>query len=86
LDTRLIIKNAAALGISGILAKAVTAVVGIFVTRYLGPGPFGDYSTAYAFVSIFILFSELGISQLMVQESSRDAAVLPRYFGNTVIY
>ena len=84
MDTRLIIKNAAALGISGILAKAVTAVVGIFVTRYLGPGPFGDYSTAYAFVSIFILFSELGISQLMVQESSRDAAVLPRYFGNTL--
>jgi O-antigen/teichoic acid export membrane protein len=84
MDTRLIAKNAAALGISGILAKAVTAVVGIFVTRYLGPGPFGDYSTAYAFVGTIILFAELGISQLMVQDGSRDPSVLPRYFGNTL--
>lgn len=84
MNTGLIIKNAAALGISSILAKAITAVVGIFVTRYLGPGPFGDYSTAYAFVGAFILFSELGISQLMVQDGSRDPEVLPRYFGNTL--
>jgi len=86
LDTRLIIKNATAMGISGIMAKAVTAVVGIYVTRYLGPGPFGDYSAAYAFVTMFILFSELGISQLMVQEGSKDAAVLPKYFGNTIVF
>jgi len=85
-DTRLIAKNATALGISGILAKAITAVVGIFVTRYLGPGPFGDYSTAYAFAGTFILFAELGISQLMVQESSRNLAVLPKYFGNTLFF
>jgi len=86
MDTRLIAKNATALGVSGILAKAITAVVGIFVTRYLGPGPFGDYSTAYAFAGTFILFSELGISQLMVQEGSRNAAVLPKYFGNTLFF
>ncbi|NLI92261.1 MAG: flippase [Peptococcaceae bacterium] len=86
MDTRRIARNATALGVSGILAKAITAVVGIFVTRYLGPGPFGDYSTAYAFVGTFILFSELGISQLMVQEGSRNAAVLPKYFGNTLLF
>jgi len=86
LDTRLIIKNAAALSISGVLAKAISAVVGIFVTRYLGPGPFGDYSSAYAFVTVFILFAELGISQLMVQEGSRDPGVLPKYFGNTLFF
>lgn len=86
MDTRLIAKNATALGISGVLAKAISAIVGIFVTRYLGPGPFGEYSTAYAFVGTFILFSEVGISQLMVQEGSRDESVLPRYFGNTLFF
>ena len=84
LDTRLIIKNAAALGIAGVLAKAISAVVGIVVTRYLGPGPYGDYSAAYAFVGSFILLAELGVSQLMVQEGSRNPSVLPRYFGNTL--
>lgn len=86
MDTRLIAKNATALGVSGVLAKAITAVVGIFVTRYLGPGPFGDYSAAYAFVGTIILFSELGISQFMVQEGSRNEGVLPRYFGNTLFF
>ena len=86
LDTRLIVKNTTALGISGILAKAITAVVGIFVTRYLGPGPFGDYTAAYAFVGTIILFSEWGISQLMVQDGSRNQGVLPRYFGNTLFF
>ncbi|NLO98130.1 MAG: flippase [Peptococcaceae bacterium] len=85
MDTRLIAKNAAALGISGVLAKAITAVVGIFVTRYLGPGPYGDYSSAYAFVGTIILFAELGLSQLMVQDCSRDPSALPGYFGNTLL-
>lgn len=84
MDTRLLAKNATALGVSSILAKSISAVVGIWVTRYLGPGPYGDYSAAYAYVGTFILFSELGISQLMVQEGSKDPGVLPRYFGNTL--
>lgn len=86
MDTRLIAKNATALGVAGVLAKAITAVVGIVVTRYLGPGPFGDYSAAYAFVGTFILFTEPGISQLMVQEGSRNERVLPQYFGNTLFF
>ncbi|MGI1658529.1 MAG: flippase [Desulfitobacterium sp.] len=84
MDTRLIAKNATALGVSSLLAKSIAAVLGIFVTRYLGPGPFGDYSTAYAYVGTIIIFAELGISQLMVQEGSKNAKVLPHYFGNTL--
>ncbi|NMA68005.1 MAG: flippase [Desulfitobacterium sp.] len=84
MDTRLLAKNATALGVSSILAKSISAVMGILVTRYLGPGPYGDYSAAYAYAGTFILFSELGISQLMVQEGSKKPEVLPRYFGNTL--
>lgn len=84
MDTRLIAKNATALGLSSLLAKSIAAVLGILVTRYLGPVPYGDYSTAYAYVGTFILFAELGISQLMVQEGSKNASVLPQYFGNTL--
>ena len=85
MNTRLIIKNATALGISGFVAKAITAVVGIVVTRYLGPAAYGDYSAANAYVGTIILFAELGISQYMVQEGSRNLAVLPRYFGSTLL-
>ena len=85
LDTRLIAKNATALGLSSLLAKSIAAVLGILVTRYLGPASNGDYSTAYAYVGTIILFAELGISQLMVQEGSKNPKVLPQYFGNTLL-
>ena len=86
MELRLVAKNVAALGIASVLSKAITAVVGILVTRYLGPGPFGDYSAAYAFAGTFVLFTDFGISQLMVQEGSRDESGLPVFLGNVLVF
>ncbi|MDR1603552.1 MAG: flippase [Gracilibacteraceae bacterium] len=77
--------NAAALTVSNILAKIVTAVVAIFLTRYLGPDAYGSYTIALTYAGVFIVFAELGLSQLMVQEGSRRPAVLPVYFGNALL-
>jgi len=86
MELKLVLKNAAALSMASVLAKAIAAIVGIAVTRYLGPGPFGQYSSAYAFVSTFILFTDFGLSQLMVQDGSRDERVLPVALGNTLLF
>ncbi len=86
MELKLVLKNAAALSVASVLSKAISAIVGIAVTRYLGPGPFGEYSSAYAFVGTFILFTDFGLSQLMVQDGSRDPEVLPLALGNTLIF
>ncbi len=86
MELRPVLKNTAALGIASVLSKAIAAIVGIAVTRYLGKEPFGEYSSAYAFVSTFILFTDFGLSQLMVQEGSRDESVLPVYLGTTLLF
>ena len=86
MELRLVLKNAAALSVASVLSKAVSAVVGISVTRYLGPETFGEYSAALAFVSTFILFADFGLSNYMVQEGSRDESVLPLYLGNTLLF
>jgi O-antigen/teichoic acid export membrane protein len=85
-ELRLVLKNTAALGIATILSRAVSAIVGIFVTRYLGPTPFGEYSSAYAFVTTFILFTDLGLGQLMVQEGARDEKALPSFLGTSLLF
>lgn len=86
MELRLVLKNAAALSVASVLSKAIAAVVGIAVTRYLGPETFGEYSSALAFVSTFILFADFGLSNYMVQEGSRDERVLPLYLGNTLLF
>ncbi|MDR3288948.1 MAG: flippase [Peptococcaceae bacterium] len=86
MELRLVLKNAAALSVASVLAKTISAIVAIIVTRYLGPGPFGEYSIALAFVGTFILFTDFGLSQLMVQDGSRDEQVLPVYVGNILLF
>ncbi|KJS78886.1 flippase [Desulfosporosinus sp. BICA1-9] len=86
MELRLVLKNAAALSVASVLSKAISAVVGISVARYLGPEIFGEYSAALAFVSTFILFADFGLSNYMVQEGSRDERVLPLYLGNTLLF
>jgi O-antigen/teichoic acid export membrane protein len=77
--------NALALTLSNVLAKVIAGVVGIFLTRYLGPDEYGAYSIALTYAGAFIVFAELGLSQLMVQEGSRRPATLPEYFGNALL-
>jgi O-antigen/teichoic acid export membrane protein len=85
-ELRLVLKNAAALSVASVLSKAISAIVAIAVARYLGPETFGEYSSALAFVSTFILFVDFGLSNYMVQEGSRDESVLPLYLGNTLAF
>lgn len=86
MELRLVLKNAAALSVASVLSKAIAAVVGISVARYLGPETYGEYNVALAFVSTFILFADFGLSNYMVQEGSLDERVLPLYLGNTLLF
>ncbi|AFM43285.1 membrane protein involved in the export of O-antigen and teichoic acid [Desulfosporosinus acidiphilus SJ4] len=86
MELRLVLKNAAALSLASVLSKVITAVVAIAVARYLGPDIYGEYNSALAFVSTFILFVDFGLSNYMVQEGSRDESVLPLYLGNTLAF
>lgn len=86
MEFRLVLKNAAALSVASVLSKAIAAVVGIAVARYLGPETYGEYNVALAFVSTFILFVDFGLSNYMVQEGSLDESVLPLFLGNTLLF
>lgn len=85
MNIRHIIKNTGALTMSTTLSRAMSFLIGIPLARYMGAESMGLYAKAYAFVNIFSYFNELGLSQLMVREGSRDSRKLPVYYGNALL-
>jgi len=84
-NIRNVVKNTGALTMASVLSKAISFLVNIPLALHLGKEALGLYATAYAFVNIFSYFNEFGLSQLMVQDASRDSSKLPVYFGNALL-
>ncbi len=70
---------------SRIFFRGMTAVIGILLARYLGVEPFGQYSTVIAFVNLFMVFNDLGVSRYSLLESSRDKDKLSYLLGNGLL-
>lgn len=54
----------------------IALVIGVWVTRYLGPEDFGILSYSRSFVAIFTAFSSLGLKDILVRElvKSKDSS------------
>lgn len=62
------------------LRMAVALLVGVWVARYLGPGRFGQYNYAIAFVTLFSPLATLGLNNIVV----RDIVLLPSRKNETL--
>ena len=51
----------------------------IYVARILGPNEFGIFSFAYAIVSIFVIFSNFGLTDITTRELARDRKMEQEY-------
>ncbi|MDD5589559.1 MAG: flippase [Candidatus Portnoybacteria bacterium] len=59
---------------SRVLSTALALVAVGLITRYLGQGGFGNYSTVLAFLYIFSVLADLGLYSIAVRDVSRDGA------------
>jgi O-antigen/teichoic acid export membrane protein len=82
--TRTIFKNTGFITAGTIALKAINFLFGVYVVRTLGDARFGQYSTVLAFVGIFSIFAELGMSQYVMREMARDRSKMRVYFWNLV--
>ncbi|CAD7775958.1 Polysaccharide biosynthesis protein [Candidatus Methanoperedenaceae archaeon GB50] len=80
-----IAKNTGVLGIS----QVITSILGFFllicIARYLGEAGFGKYSFAVSFTALFIIFADLGISQLIIRELARNKELTDEYLTNVSV-
>jgi O-antigen/teichoic acid export membrane protein len=77
-----LVKNLSALSIAEILSKLLLFVLFVFVARYLGAESYGAYSFVFAFTGLFIVFSDFGMSSLIVRELSANKNETKRYLSN----
>jgi O-antigen/teichoic acid export membrane protein len=65
-------KNFFWLGFSELINRLLKLVLIIFVARMLGAVEYGKFTSAMAFASIFFIFTDPGLSQIMIREFSKE--------------
>ena len=72
-------RNTIFMSASSMLGAFFSFLLGIVVARYLGTSGFGDYSFVIAFVAIFNIFFDSGLSVVVVREVARNASEAQNY-------
>ena len=60
--------------LSRLILGGISLVIVIFLTRYLGPEGYGDYSTILAYLFLFITLADLGLYTVLTREISKSGA------------
>lgn len=81
---RRIAKNTLVLLIAQIVSMGLGFFYIMYTARYLGAEGFGVLSFALAFTGMFGIFSDMGLSQLVVREVARDKTLAGKYVGNAI--
>ncbi len=84
-NVRKIIKNIVVLGVSQVLNSVLSFFLLIYVARYLGEHDFGKYSFAISFTSLFVIFANFGINNLIIREIARNKQLTKCYLINSVL-
>lgn len=79
-----IAKNTGVLFASQVFSYVIMLFYLIYAARYLGAENYGILSFALAFTGIFAILADLGLSQYVVREVSRDKSLIDRYITNTI--
>jgi len=73
--------------------SAITSLTSFFLLillilagRYLGDANYGVFTFSLAFVFIFEIFTDFGISELSQRSVTRDKTLAPKYFGNLLVW
>jgi O-antigen/teichoic acid export membrane protein len=81
----IIAKNTIFVTLGNLTLKALNFVFAVYVVRSLGDARFGQYTTVLAFVGLFQIFAELGVSQYVRREIARDRSKTQAYVWNLLV-
>lgn len=83
-DAQKIVKNTSIVVISEIANRSISFVLIIILAKFFGDAGLGKYSFIFAFVGIFSILSDFGISGLMTREIARDKTKTEKYVANAL--
>jgi len=67
-----ILKNTFWLAVGKGVSTLLKIFLVIYIAKILGPTEFGKFTFALAFIGLFVIFSDLGISKILTREFARD--------------
>lgn len=67
-----IFKNTVWLMVAEVITRLLKLVLVIYAARILGVEDYGKFSFALAFIGLFVVFSDIGLSQIVVREFSKS--------------
>jgi len=72
--------------IAQIIGKACIAILGVviikLITSYLGTSGYGEYTTAFDYLALFTIISDLGLYTIGIREMAKDNEKVPMIMGN----
>jgi len=79
-----IVKNVLYLFNAEIISRVFSLVLIIALSRFLGDIGLGKYSFAFAFVYMFVIFTDFGLSTYVIREVAKDKNKSDKYFNNLI--
>ena len=80
-----IAKNSAFIFLGDVIGHILQLVLVVYLVRCLGDVTFGKYAFAFAFTSLFMILSDMGLSVLSIREIARDTSKAGEYLTNISI-
>jgi O-antigen/teichoic acid export membrane protein len=81
---RSVARNTAFLAVSDVVSKLMMFAFHMIAARHLGVAGFGVLNTALAFVSMWVVLTDLGLGVFTAREIARDRSALGRYVPNVL--
>lgn len=81
ITARRAVLSTALLASAGVASRLTLFIVGVWISASLGPFAAGRFFTAFAFVSMFAVLPDFGVSMLVVREGARKPAKAAACYG-----
>ena len=85
-ETQNIVKGISLMIFAEVVSRTISFFLIIILARYLGDIGLGKYSFVFAFVGVFSIISDFGISAVMTKEVARDRKLTQKYVANTLAF
>lgn len=80
-----VVKNTLWIGVSTTIIKIVRAFIIMYAARLLGTESYGIFTYAMSIAALFAVFSDMGISSILVRELSKNEDKIKEYFSTAFI-
>lgn len=77
-------KNTAYMTVASVVQKVIAFVYFTLVARFIGAEGTGKYFFALSFTTIFVIFVDMGLTNVLIRESSKFKDKAQKYFSNVL--